>query len=55
VMADPVSNQQFMDNVPLRRYGNVKEAAGLALYLCSDAGAFVTGSDIVIDGGWTSR
>jgi len=55
VMADPVRNQQFMDNVPLKRYGNVEEAAGLVLYVCSPAGGFITGSDILIDGGWTSR
>ena len=39
---------------PVGRMGRPEEVAYLALYLCSDEAAFVTGSLPVIDGGWTA-
>ena len=39
---------------PVGRMGTPDEVARLALYLCSDAAAFITGSDIPIDGGFTT-
>lgn len=38
---------------PLGRQGHVKEIKGLFLYLASDASSYQTGSDVVIDGGYT--
>jgi len=38
-------------SVPLQRYGTVKEIADGTVYLFSDAGNFVTGEVLVIDGG----
>jgi 2-keto-3-deoxy-L-fuconate dehydrogenase len=38
---------------PIGRMGRPDEVASLALYLCSDEAAFVTGSDYPIDGGFT--
>ncbi len=55
LMENPELNKQFLSNIPLRRWGKADEIGKLALYLCSDAAGFITGSDIVIDGGWTSR
>jgi NAD(P)-dependent dehydrogenase (short-subunit alcohol dehydrogenase family) len=40
---------------PLGRMGEPKEIAYAALYLASDEAAFVTGSSLVIDGGWTAK
>jgi 2-keto-3-deoxy-L-fuconate dehydrogenase len=40
---------------PLGRMGLPKEIASAALYLASDEAAFVTGSALVIDGGWTAK
>jgi len=40
---------------PLGRMGRADEIAPLALYLASDEAAFVTGAQMVIDGGWTAR
>lgn len=37
---------------PMRRFGEVDELAGAAVYLASDAAGFVTGSDIAVDGGF---
>lgn len=39
------------ENYPLRRYGNPEEIAWAIIYLLSDASAWVTGTDLVIDGG----
>lgn len=39
---------------PIGRMGTPEEIAQLALYLCSDAASFVTGSDVLIDGGFTT-
>jgi NAD(P)-dependent dehydrogenase (short-subunit alcohol dehydrogenase family) len=55
LMNNPELNAQFLANVPLGRWGKVEEIGALACYLCSDAAGFVTGTDILIDGGWTAR
>ncbi|CBY01459.1 hypothetical protein IAQ61_003287 [Plenodomus lingam] len=39
--------------IPLGRQGNVKEIKGLYLYLASDASSYTTGSDVLVDGGYT--
>ena len=43
----------WKDEVPMQRYGSTDEIAPLALYLASDASSFMTGSVVVIDGGYT--
>ena len=55
LIANPELNQQFISNIPLGRWGKVEEIGKLALFLCSEEAGFITGSDVVIDGGWTSR
>ncbi len=55
VMNNPELNAQFVANIPLGRWGKVEEIGALACYLCSDAAGFVTGTDILIDGGWTAK
>jgi NAD(P)-dependent dehydrogenase (short-subunit alcohol dehydrogenase family) len=55
LMNDPVKNAQFLAGIPLGRWGRVEEIGQLALFLCSDDAGFVTGSDILIDGGWCAR
>jgi NAD(P)-dependent dehydrogenase (short-subunit alcohol dehydrogenase family) len=55
IMQNPEVNAQFMANVPVARWGKVEEIGQLARYLCSDAAGFITGTDIVIDGGWCAR
>ena len=48
-------NQQFISKIPVGRWGTEEEVAQLALYLCSQEAGFVTGTDILIDGGWTAQ
>lgn len=41
--------------IPLGRFGEPREVAGLILYLVSDRGRFVTGAELVADGGWIAQ
>ena len=41
------------DNIPLNRWGTMDEIVGLITYLGSDMSSYVTGADIIIDGGYT--
>lgn len=52
---NPELNAQFLANLPVGRWGKVEEVGALALYLCSDAAGFITGTDVLIDGGWCAR
>jgi NAD(P)-dependent dehydrogenase (short-subunit alcohol dehydrogenase family) len=52
---NPEINQQFVSKIAVGRWGKVEEVGQLAVYLCSDAAAFITGTDIVIDGGWCAQ
>ncbi len=55
VMNNPEANRQFLSSLPVGRWGQVEEIGALACYLCSDKAGFITGSDVMIDGGWTVR
>lgn len=53
--SNPELSAQFLGKVPLGRWGDPGEIGKLAVYLCSEDASFVTGTDIVIDGGWTTQ
>jgi len=53
--ADPAQKQLMISRIPLGRYGEPDEVAYGVLYLASDESSFVTGSELVIDGGWTAQ
>ena len=53
--ADPAKNAALMAQTPLKRWGKPEEIAALALYICSDAASFMSGSDVLIDGGWCAQ
>jgi 3(or 17)beta-hydroxysteroid dehydrogenase len=53
--ADPVIRARMVSRIPLGRYGEAEEIAYGVLYLASDESRFVTGSELVIDGGWTAQ
>jgi NAD(P)-dependent dehydrogenase (short-subunit alcohol dehydrogenase family) len=55
LMQNPEVNQQFISKIPLGRWGRVEEIGQLALYLCSEDAGFITGTDVLIDGGWTAQ
>ena len=55
LIEDPDKNSQFLASIPVGRWGKVEEIGSLAVYMCSEAAGFLTGTDVVIDGGWTAR
>jgi NAD(P)-dependent dehydrogenase (short-subunit alcohol dehydrogenase family) len=55
ILNDPEKNEQFMSRTPQRRWGRPEEIGKLALFLCSEDARFITGTDIVIDGGWCAQ
>ncbi|PYX30219.1 MAG: 2-deoxy-D-gluconate 3-dehydrogenase [Acidobacteria bacterium] len=44
--------KEFLLRTPMRRFGNVDELAGAAVFLASDAASFITGHLLVVDGGF---
>jgi len=55
LIEDPEKNKMFLERIPIGRWGQVKEIGALAAFLCSDEAGFITGTDIVIDGGWIAQ
>ncbi|MCL4795602.1 MAG: SDR family oxidoreductase [Bryobacteraceae bacterium] len=55
LMNDPVKNAQFLERIPVHRWGRVEDIGALAVYLCGEQAGFITGTDIVIDGGWLAQ
>ena len=53
---DPVAARQgLVARQPIGRLGTPEEVAAAALYLASDDATFITGTGLVLDGGWTAR
>ncbi|KAL2070689.1 hypothetical protein VTL71DRAFT_13715 [Oculimacula yallundae] len=44
---------QLREKTPLKQIGEVSEITGIYLYLASDASSFTTGTDVIVDGGYT--
>jgi len=55
LMNDPVAYQAFLAKLPIGRWGQPEELGPAIVYLCSDASAFMTGTSLTIDGGWTAQ
>jgi NAD(P)-dependent dehydrogenase (short-subunit alcohol dehydrogenase family) len=55
IMQNPEVNAQFLASIPVGRWGKVEEIGSLAAFLCSEEAGYITGTDILIDGGWTAR
>jgi 3alpha(or 20beta)-hydroxysteroid dehydrogenase len=54
IMNGLMVDKQMKDTVLLRRMGEPEEIANTALFLASDESSYITGTDIVVDGGWFS-
>ncbi len=52
ILNDPEKNAMFVAKIPIGRWGQPEEIGALAAFLCSDQAGFITGTDILIDGGW---
>ena len=55
LMQNPEINAQFISKIPIGRWGRVEEIGALARFVCSEEAGFITGTDILIDGGWCAQ
>jgi NAD(P)-dependent dehydrogenase (short-subunit alcohol dehydrogenase family) len=55
LMNNPEANAKFLSSIPVGRWGKVEEIGQLVRYICSEDAGFITGTDILIDGGWCAQ
>jgi len=55
LFANPQLSAWFRERIPLGRWGQPAEVASLAVYLCSESAGFITGTDVLMDGGWCAQ
>ncbi|KZE18637.1 MULTISPECIES: 2-dehydro-3-deoxy-D-gluconate 5-dehydrogenase KduD [Sphingomonas] len=55
LQADPARNAAILDRIPAGRWGNPGDLGGAAVFLASDAAAYVQGHILAVDGGWLAR
>ena len=54
-LADPAFRQFVQSRIALGRLGQIEDIMGAVVFLASDAAALVTGSALMVDGGWTAQ
>jgi NAD(P)-dependent dehydrogenase (short-subunit alcohol dehydrogenase family) len=54
-LKDPAKRRSFEDSIPLGRIAHPREIAQVALFLASDESSYVTGTEIVVDGGFMAQ
>lgn len=52
-LADEGTLKEVLEGIPMQRLASPRDLDGLVIYLCSDSSSFVTGQDIIVDGGYT--
>ena len=54
-MENPKSKKYFLDRIPLGRMAEVRDVENAVIYLCSDMSSMVTGTSLMVDGGWVAQ
>jgi len=52
---DPQYLQNVLNRIPAHKVADIKDVAGAVIYLASSAGDMVTGTILLVDGGWTAQ
>ena len=52
---DKALNQDRVNRMIIKRWGEAEDLSGAAILLASDASSYITGTDLFIDGGWTAK
>ena len=55
LLDDPEKYAAFVAKIPMGRWGELHEIEGPAIFLASPASSFVTGTTLLVDGGWTAQ
>ncbi len=55
LQADETRNRQILERIPAGRWGDPEDLGGAAVFLASSASDYVTGTVLVVDGGWLAR
>jgi 2-deoxy-D-gluconate 3-dehydrogenase len=55
LQADEERNRVILERIPAARWGDPKDLGGAAVFLASDAAAYVQGHILAVDGGWLAR
>lgn len=53
-LSDPAFRESVLSRIRLGRLGSVEDLMGAVVFLASDASSFVTGTSLLVDGGWTA-
>ena len=54
LLAEDHTMRQIAASIPLRRVGRPEEVARCAMFLASEEASYVTGANLVVDGGWSA-
>lgn len=55
MLQDKATSKSLLDNTPVGRFGHPEDIGNAAVFLALDESSFITGHNLVVDGGWTAR
>ena len=55
MLEDEATKKNFLENTPVGRVGTPEDIGNAAVFLALDESSFITGHNLVVDGGWTAR